>query len=312
MGFSHWSDSAYNARQQHRRRTHQSAFAYDRQVREGGLVEVHPQMNPFGRVRESRNSDAHPNAIAIAVLFDVTGSMGLVPRVLQAKLGGLMHLLLERGYVSDPQVLFGAVGDANCDRVPLQIGQFESGLEMDDELGKIFLEGGGGGQVHETYELALYFMAVHTAIDCFEQRRRKGYLFTVGDEKPYAMLRRDHVRQYIGDALRQDIPVEQVIAAVKKRYHYFHIMPTNTSHGASFDVQSRWRGLLGERMLLLDDEEAVCETIALTIGLNEGVLADDGAGMQDLRSAGYDDAAAQAAVTAMARSNLIGRSGSRP
>ena len=304
MGFSHWSDAAFNQRQQQRRRTNQSAFTYDRAVRESGRVEVHPQMDPFDRVRESRASDAHPNAVAIAVIFDVTGSMGIVPRVLQAKLGGLMHLLLEKGYVADPQLLFGAVGDANCDRVPLQIGQFESGLEMDDELGKIFLEGGGGGQVHETYELALYFMAAHTAIDCFERRQRKGYLFTIGDEKPYAKLRRDQVRQYIGDALKQDVAVEQVVAAVQRCYEYFHIIPTNTSHGGSFAVQDRWRRLLGERVLLLDDEEAVCETIALAIGLNEGVLEDVGAGVQDLHSAGYATATADAAAAAVARAGV--------
>ena len=67
MGFSHWSDSAYNQRQQQRRRTNQSAFTYDRHVRESGRVEVHPQMDPFGRVRESRASDAHPDAVAIAM-----------------------------------------------------------------------------------------------------------------------------------------------------------------------------------------------------------------------------------------------------
>lgn len=36
-------------------------------------------------VRESRDADAHPNSPAVSVLFDVTGSMGRVPRVLQTK-----------------------------------------------------------------------------------------------------------------------------------------------------------------------------------------------------------------------------------
>ncbi len=307
MGYSRWSDTVYQDRQQQRRRTNQTAFTYDQQARESGRVEVHPQMNPFRKVRESRESDVHPAATAIAVIFDVTGSMGDVPRVLQTKLGGLMHLLLEKRYVPDPQLLFGAVGDAHCDCVPLQIGQFESGLEMDDDLGKIYLEGGGGGQVHESYELALYFMATHTAIDCFDRRRRRGYLFTIGDEKPYSKLRREHVRQHIGDVLKQDVPVEMVVAAVNQRYHHFHIVPTHTAHGSSPDVQERWRSLLGERVLLLDDEAAVCETIALTIGLNEGALDDLERGVDDLRMAGYDDGAAQAAVTAMTRSTLGGR-----
>lgn len=304
MGYTHWNDAAYNDRQNYRRRTGQSAFTYDRELRESGRAEVHPQMKPWRKVRESRDSAEHPASLAIAVIFDVTGSMGNVPRVLQTKLGNLMWLLVEKGYVRDPQILFGAVGDAHCDRAPLQIGQFESGLEMDDDLGKIFLEGGGGGQIHESYELALYFMAQHTVIDCLARRQRKGYLFTIGDEKPYARLSRGQVFEHIGDVLVRDAPVERVVAAVQQRYHYFHIIPTNTAHGRSADVQQRWRALLGEQVLMLDDETAVCETIALAIGLNEGVIDLD-RGMDDLRRAGYDPAPSARAAAALAQRHAL-------
>ncbi|HEX9369404.1 MAG TPA: hypothetical protein VF897_00285, partial [Roseiflexaceae bacterium] len=260
MGYSNWSDAAYQSRQHRRRATNQTAFTYDQHVRATGVARAHDAMNPHGANRESRDSDLHPDSVAIAVIFDVTGSMGSVPRVLQTKLGALMRVLIQKGYVEHPQVLFGAVGDAYCDAVPLQIGQFESGLEMDDDLGRIYLEGGGGGQVHETYELAVYFMARHTTIDCYEQRGHKGYLFTIGDEQPYAVVRKDHIRTQIGDAIERDIPVERIVAEVQRRYEYFHIIPTNTAHGRSPDVQARWKNLLGERVLLLDDETAVCET----------------------------------------------------
>ncbi|MFZ2420521.1 MAG: hypothetical protein WA029_05185, partial [Anaerolineae bacterium] len=285
MGYSNWSDAAYQSRQGYRQQTQQTAFTYDQQVRATGIVQIHDQMNPFGKMRESRDSDQHPDSVAIAVLFDVTGSMGSVPRVLQTKLGKLMRVLVQRGYVAHPQVLFGAIGDANCDKIPLQIGQFESGLEMDDDLGKIYLEGGGGGQVHETYELGLYFMARHTAMDCFDRRGHKGYLFTIGDEKPYPAVRRSQVQHLIGDHLLLRIPTEALVAEVQKRYEYFHIIPTNTSHGSSAEVQARWRTLLGERVLLLDDEAAVCETIALAIGLCEGTLDSLDTAGQDMQSA---------------------------
>lgn len=300
MGHSTWSDAAYQSRQQHRSASGQSAFVYDQQVRASGVAAVHPQMDPFGKVRESRDSAQHPDSVAIAVIFDVTGSMGRVPRVLQTKLGALMRVLIQRGYVADPQLLFGGVGDAYCDRVPLQIGQFESGLEMDDDLGRLFLEGGGGGQVHESYELALYFMARHTSIDCYERRGRKGYLFTIGDEKPYDVVRAAQVRKLIGDELERDLPVAQIVAEAQARYECFHIIPTNTSHGRDPEVQERWRALLGERVLLLDDEAAVCETIALAIGLCEGTLDSLAAGADDLAAAGADCDAAAAAATAIA------------
>ncbi len=299
MGQSRWSDAAYQARQSHRRRTGQTAFTYDQHVRATGAARVHDEMDPRGVTRESRDSDQHRESVAIAVIFDATGSMGSVPRVLQTKLGALMRVLIQKGYVEDPQVMFGAIGDAYCDAVPLQIGQFESGLEMDDDLGKIYLEGGGGGQVHETYELAIYFLARHTSIDCYQQRGKKGYLFTIGDEMPYAVVRRQHVQKHIGDRLERDIPVEQIVAEVQQRYEYFHIIPTNTAHGESRDVQTRWKELLGERVLLLDDESAVCETIALAIGLCEGTVDDLTRGAGDLIQAGYDRAAAATATTAL-------------
>ncbi|HEU4323226.1 MAG TPA: hypothetical protein VFS21_08730 [Roseiflexaceae bacterium] len=299
MGFSDWSDAAYQSRQNHRRATKQTAFTYDKQVNTTGVVQVHPQMNPFGAMRESRDSDVHPESVAIGVVFDVTGSMGTVPKVLQTKLGALMRVLIQKGYLEHPQVLFGAVGDAFCDRVPLQIGQFEAGLEMDDDLGKIYLEGGGGGQVHESYELAMYFFARHTLIDCFEKRGHKGYLFTIGDEKPYPAVKSQQVREHIGDELVRDLPVAKVIAELQQRYEYFHIIPTNTSHGRNAAVQGEWKKLLGERVLLLEDEGAVCETVALAVGLCEGTIYDLDSGVDDLIQAGHDTGATTAAATAL-------------
>ena len=53
-----------------------SAFGYS----DSGARTVHPALNPYGvGVRESRDSAEHPASLAIAVLFDATGSMGAVP-----------------------------------------------------------------------------------------------------------------------------------------------------------------------------------------------------------------------------------------
>jgi hypothetical protein len=301
MGHSNWSDAAYTARQRHRTVTNTSAFSYDADLRKSGRAEIHPQMNPFKVTRESRDSDAHPDSLAIGVIFDVTGSMGMVPRVLQTKLGALMRVLIQRGFVAHPQVLFGAVGDAYCDKVPLQIGQFESGLEMDDDLGKLYIEGGGGGQVHESYELAMYFMARHTPIDCWDKHGRKGYLFTLGDELPYDVIRKEQIQTIIGDHLERDLTIAEVVAELGQRYQHFHIIPTNTSHGSDPKIQQRWQQLLGERVLLLEDETAVCETIALAIGLCEGTIADLHSGTSTLVAGGYDPDAAASAATALTR-----------
>jgi hypothetical protein len=272
----------YDAAARMRAATGTSAFAYS----DSGARVVHDTLNPSGvGMRESRDSDEHPQSLAIAVLFDVTGSMQRVPRVLQEKLPGLLGLILRKGYVRDPQIMFGAIGDATCDRAPLQIGQFESDNRMDDDLGHILLEGGGGGQMRESYELAMYFMARHTSIDCYERRGRKGYLFIIGDELPYPEVKRSEVARFIGDELAEDIPVATMLAELQRQYHVFYILPAESFYVGNADIVDRWRSMLGQNMIELDDLDAVCETIALTVGLSEDAIGLDD-GLDDLRDMG--------------------------
>src|SRR6266851_8471046 len=209
MGTTRWSDDRYRDRAKLRARTGKDAFEHDHAIRHGAVDRaVHQKMNPRGvTFRECRDSDAHPESHAVGVLFDVTGSMQNVPRILQANLPKLMGLLIRKSYLEHPQILIGGIGDATCDVAPLQIGQFESGIEIEEDLGKLFLEGGGGGHITESYELAMYFMARHTAVDCYEKRGRRGYLFVIGDEIPYARVKRTEVAACIGDGLQADIPI---------------------------------------------------------------------------------------------------------
>ncbi len=272
MGGTRWSDEHYHDRAKVRASTGRDAFEYDRAVRSGSVSRtVHQKMNPYGvTVRESRDSDAHPNSHAVAVLFDVTGSMQAVPRILQENLPRLMGLLLRKGYLADPQILIGAIGDATCDAAPLQVGQFESGIEIDEDLAKLYLEGGGGGHITESYELALYFMARHTALDCHEKRGRRGYLFVVGDEIPYARVKRKEVAKVIGDSLQADIPVEDLIAELQRMYEVYFVLPRLTSHWNNEEVHRRWVELLGQHVLRLEDPAGICELIASTVAVTEG------------------------------------------
>lgn len=60
-----------------------------------------------------------------------------------------------------------------------------------------------------------------------------------------------------------------------------------------------WRDLIGQNALKLDDADAVCETIALTIGLMEGTV-DLGQGIEDLKEIGADIKAISATSKALA------------
>lgn len=295
MGSGRWSTDVYAATASYRASTGKSAFDYsDTTTRSAPRSEwkAHPDLDPMGiGMRESRDSDEHPTSTAISVLFDVTGSMGSVPRTLQKKLPELFGLLLRKGYVEHPQLLMGGIGDATCDRVPLQLGQFESDNRIDENLGNILLEGGGGGQMSESYELAMYAMARHTSIDCYEKRGRRGYLFIIGDELAYPQVKAREVRKFLGEDLTENIPLEQIVAELRKKFDVYYILPAGTSYSGSEEVLGFWRNLLGQNVIQLDDLNAVCETIALTVGLGEGTIdLDDG--LKDLADVGAAGAAA--------------------
>ncbi len=156
---------------------------------------------------------------------------------------------------------------------------------MDDDLGRILLEGGGGGQKTESYELALYFMARHTAIDCYEKRGRRGYLFIIGDEMAYPRVKPAEVRAVIGDGLQAQLPVAALIDEVTARWDTYYILPAGASYVGDPQVLGFWRDLLGQNVIELADLDAVCETIALTVGLGEEAIGLDD-GLADLGDVG--------------------------
>lgn len=104
-------------------------------------------MDPNGvTLRESRDSDEHPESVAIIIALDVTGSMGRIPHEFIKDGLPLMVDTLIRAGIAHPQIMFMAIGDHFTDRAPLQISQFESSDELLDKwLTKVWLEGSGGG-----------------------------------------------------------------------------------------------------------------------------------------------------------------------
>jgi hypothetical protein len=275
MGGTAWSDDHYKARTSHRLATNTPTFAYDSATRSRPLHErkAHTTLEPKGvKVRECRDSDLHPESRAVAVLFDVTGSMHEVPKILQANLPKLMGLLLRKNYLAHPQIMVGAIGDATCDKVPLQVGQFESGIEIEDNLTNLYLEGGGGGQQTESYELAMYFLARKAQMDCWEKRKQKGFCFIIGDEMAYSRVKKSEVEEVIGDTLEADIPLGAIIADLRLRFDVYYVLPKLTSYYDDPKVQEFWTKHLGQNFLRLEDPAAVCELIAATIGLESADL----------------------------------------
>jgi hypothetical protein len=229
----------------------------------------HPEMLPRG-VRESRDSAKHPDSVGIVFALDVSGSMGEIPQQLATKtLPGFMRAVTM--LLPDAQVLFMALGSAYEHRSPLQVGQFESEDALIDKwLSALHLEG-GGEMLGESYELAMYFAARHTAMDCGEKRGRRGYFFMTGDEPPYIHVNPAQAQALIGDTIPDNIPVEAMIDELATRFHPFFLIP-DPKRALDWQVESVWRRLLGDCVIVLDRPEDTADAAALLIGIREGAL----------------------------------------
>jgi hypothetical protein len=230
---------------------------------------LNESMNPKNvTLRESRDSKEHPNSIAIILGLDVTGSMGYIPQeLIKDGLPTIMANIIEHGN-PDPQVMFLAIGDHKVDRAPLQISQFESNDELLDHwLTKTWLEGGGGGNDGESYSLAHYFAAKHTVIDCLEKRNQKGFLFTIGDDKPHTHYSSEILKNLLGDTdIKNSYSDVDLLKLAQEKYHVYHIHvgPQEASNG----VKNRWKELLNENCLIVPNYKDVAKTIAETVVAN--------------------------------------------
>lgn len=265
MGGTSWSSDSYS-----RISASYSSSSKDDIFKSTSLAS---DMSPKGvKFREARDSDAHPESLAINVFLDETGSMGDIPYILvKEKLGALMETIMKHG-IPHPAVLFGGIGDHHSDRAPLQIGQFESGTEeLNLWLTKIFLEGNGGGQDMESYLLAWLFAARHTSIDCFEKRGVKGFLFTIGDERSWDSVDGETLKNLMGYSQSEGITDAEILAEAQRTYHVFHIHVNSTQYKDDKTVIGYWRKMLGERCIVLDDYNAIAEVIASTVAVMHGV-----------------------------------------
>ena len=228
---------------------------------------INNAMNPYGVViRESRDSDEHPNSVPIILALDVTGSMGSVPHhLVKEGLPKIMGGIIQHG-IPDPQLLFLAIGDHEYDDSPLQVGQFESSDELLDKwLTDVFLEGGGGGNDGESYSLAWYFAANHTVTDSFEKRGQKGFLFTIGDEPTLKRYPKHVMKELMGDGEFHDFSSDELLEKAREKFHVFHLHIKQTRAGSMQNTIDGWKKLMGDGLIIIENQTDVPRVIAETI-----------------------------------------------
>lgn len=241
-------------------------------------------LNPKGVMRESCDSEDNPNSTPIIVALDVTGSMHRISdSIVRESLNKLILDIHDRKPVSDPHILMAGIGDVEAyDQAPLQVTQFEADIKLADQLSDIWLEGGGGGNSYESYALAWWFAANHTKCDAFTKRKKKGFIFTIGDEWCTPYLRGEDIEKVFGKGPGEKVLMDQILTQVSRNWEVFHLVTTQGSYGdAPMDDVDKysgrlpgWKSVLGERALKVTDYKKIPEIICSTMQIIAGDSVD--------------------------------------
>ena len=174
---------------------------------------LHPALNPRGVMRECCENEEHPNTMPVILALDVTGSMGSAAMEVAAKLNEVMTELL--GTDMDVEFMIMGIGDLAYDRAPIQISQFESDIRIAEQLDKVYFEGGGGGNMFESYT------------------------------NPY--LPAKPLTQAVGDPLQGDVETGKLLKEIRGKYDLYHIFVRHGSNFYETRAAKSWRKYLDKK-----------------------------------------------------------------
>jgi len=205
--------------------------------------------------------------------------MGDWSKIIYDKMPMFYGQIMLQGYLSDPAISFCAIGDATSDGAPLQVTEFGQGKEIDQLISKMYLEGGGGDNKHESYELAAYFYAKR----CDLQNVELPFLFITGDEIFYENLSESTVHEVIGTNLEEtigtgqnqhkggrhhDLKASDIWNEIKTKYNVFLVHKPFKNQADDTQFVNRWKKVLGnERVLLIVTPKAVIDVILGAIAM---------------------------------------------
>lgn len=200
----------------------------------------------------------------VSIVADVTGSMGVWPKVMFSK---LPYLEVEGKEYLGPDLEFGwlAVGDANGDTYPLQARPFTKGTALKDELEKLVIEGGGGGTVHESYELAALYALHNIHVDS----AIRPIIIFIGDEAAYDRISKEQAKDIAFVDLEKSVSTKEVFQQLRKKFSVYIIQkPYNEMNGdermtgQNKAIHDGWAELVGEdHVAILSEPGRVVDVI---------------------------------------------------
>jgi hypothetical protein len=210
--------------------------------------QLDPALNPKNAIRECRDSEEHPNTIPVILALDVTGSLGEAAVEIAKKLNIIMTDIYNK--IKDVEFMIMGIGDFYCDRVPLQVSQFESDIRIAEQLDKLYFEFGGGCNAYESYTAAWYFGSRHCKLDCWE-RGKKGIIITMGDEciNPYIPKcgSQASIKSVIGDDVQSDIQTDDLYKETIQKFDIYHLQVNHGSNWNESAINKSWKEYLDDK-----------------------------------------------------------------
>lgn len=187
-----------------------------------------PELNPYKKVRECRDSDEHPNTLPVILALDVTGSMGASAKEIASKLNIIMENIFKN--TKDVEFMVQAIGDEDYDQTPFQMSQFESDIRIAKQLDQVYFEGGGGPNNWESYSYAWYAAWKHCDLDVWK-RGGKGIIITIGDEPLNPYIKSVYVDYVFGDTFQEEkLATRGIYNTIKDKYDIYHICVSNSNN----------------------------------------------------------------------------------
>jgi hypothetical protein len=200
--------------------------------------------------------------------FDETGSMGDLPMIIRDKYALVAGQVDALGLVKDPVMSVCGIGDAeNNERAPVQIGDFLTLREVGDGFKRICLEGKGGGNYKESYDLWMYYFAYM----CEMPNAETPFLILTGDEGIRETLPQNRLKQLFGSKRKhKTVSLERVMSDLERKF-MGNIFLIRRFYSANYeeDVMNQWVRLLGRgRIAMLERSTDGDKSIGdVTVGL---------------------------------------------
>lgn len=216
--------------------------------RAGGPRTYGDRRGPNETVVDPKKRIVSESANPLIIAVDVTGSMASWPAEIFDRLPLLYNTLSQ--YRPDLEICFAAIGDATCDRWPLQVTPFAKSFDLEQLLGSLYGEG-GGGDAPESYGLFAHWVNTHVQIPKAEE---KPFLIVFGDITMHKKVFEPEVERHLGDPPQGDVDSVAAWKKVASRWNTWFLRRPNGSRGDEVDQQ--WAQAIGaQKVFHIEDEQ---------------------------------------------------------